>query len=90
MIDLEKIDNPTEKAIQFALLYGTIDGGHHKMWVIDQMLRALTLCPIVTKESTDCYGKPYVFQTQGESEAYKKLIEELKQEDFIWNIGIAP
>jgi hypothetical protein len=22
--------------------YGSIDGGHHKMWVIDQMVRALT------------------------------------------------
>lgn len=22
--------------------HGSIDGGHHKMWVIDQMVRALT------------------------------------------------
>ena len=28
-------------AIAFALGYGQIDGAHHKMWVIDQMLRAL-------------------------------------------------
>lgn len=32
-----------QKAIDIALEYGqTDDGGHHKMWVIDQMLRALT------------------------------------------------
>lgn len=29
-------------AITIALEYGQIDGAHHKMWVIDQMIRALT------------------------------------------------
>ena len=38
MIPLQdRIDN----AIDIALSYGTIDGGHHKMWVIDQMVREL-------------------------------------------------
>jgi hypothetical protein len=31
-----------EAALEIAHRYGTIDGGHHKMWVIDQMVRALT------------------------------------------------
>lgn len=30
-----------EKALKFAWQYGQIDGSHHKMWVIDQMVRAL-------------------------------------------------
>jgi len=30
------------KALEFAHNYGGIDGDHHKMWVIDQMVRALT------------------------------------------------
>jgi len=30
------------KALEFARDYGGIDGDHHKMWVIDQMVRALT------------------------------------------------
>lgn len=30
------------RAIKIALRYGQIDGSHHKTWVIDQMLRALT------------------------------------------------
>ncbi len=30
------------KAIELAIQYGQVDGGHHKMWVIDQMLRVLT------------------------------------------------
>lgn len=29
------------KAIELAIRYGGYDGGHHKMWVIDQMLRVL-------------------------------------------------
>lgn len=37
MKEQEKID----KAVEIAFSYGLIDGGDHKMWVIDQMLRAL-------------------------------------------------
>lgn len=34
-------DKRCRKAIDIALEYGHYDGAHHKMWVIDQMLRAL-------------------------------------------------
>lgn len=30
-----------EKALNFAITYGQTDGSHHKMWVIDQIVRAL-------------------------------------------------
>lgn len=30
------------KALEVAQRYGSIDGGWHKQWVIDQMVRALT------------------------------------------------
>jgi hypothetical protein len=30
-----------ERALQFASKYGFIEGDHYKMWVIDQMVRAL-------------------------------------------------
>ncbi len=29
-------------ALDVAKRYGSVDGGQHKMWVIDQMVRALT------------------------------------------------
>jgi len=29
------------KAVRVAVCYGGIDGGHHKAWVIDQIVRAL-------------------------------------------------
>ena len=31
-----------EQALDVAMRYGSTDGDHHKMWVIDQMVRALT------------------------------------------------
>ena len=37
--DAEKRIN---RALNVVFLYGTIDGDHHKTWVIDQMVRALT------------------------------------------------
>ena len=37
MSEQERID----AAIEIAVLYGGIDGAHHKAWVIDQMVRAL-------------------------------------------------
>jgi hypothetical protein len=40
--EIDRLDNGTRKAIAIAINYGGIDGAHHKDWVIDQMLRALT------------------------------------------------
>jgi hypothetical protein len=31
-----------EEALTIAIRYGGFDGAHHKAWVIDQMVRALT------------------------------------------------
>lgn len=31
-----------DQALQFAIRYGGTDGAHHKDWVIDQMVRALS------------------------------------------------
>ena len=39
---MSKKSKRIEKALDVALRYGGIDGGHHKQWVIDQMVRALT------------------------------------------------
>ena len=30
-----------EKAIELAVRYGQIDGAHHRVWVIDQIVRVL-------------------------------------------------
>ena len=71
-------------ALEFASSYGSIDGGHHKMWVIDQMVRALTDCPIIKEPDF-----------QGESEEYKQWVKEhCAGEDgpdsYEWDCGCAP
>ena len=42
---LNNSDNRNRKALEIAAQYGTIDGWHHKAWVIDQMVRALIGTP---------------------------------------------
>ncbi len=36
-----KNEQKIDEAVKIAINYGSYDGGHHKMWVIDQMLRIL-------------------------------------------------
>lgn len=45
-----------EVAVNLGLDYGTIDGAHHKMWVIDQMLRALLGNKYEQHIKDTCYG----------------------------------
>lgn len=35
------MEDRIKNALTYAWSYGQIDGSHHKMWVIDQMVRAL-------------------------------------------------
>lgn len=84
-----------KKALDYAVRYGGIDGDHHKAWVIDQMVRALTGCPMIEGHSIDCNGNPYIYQYQGESPEYIKLVADAKTgedgpETYEWNEGIAP
>ena len=84
-----------EKALSIAVAYGGIDGAHHKDWVIDQMVRALTGCPVETFTQPAQDSEPYTYQGQGESEDYKALVAEAcNGEDgpqtYNWETGIAP
>lgn len=83
------------RALEIAVRYGGIDGDHHKTWVIDQMVRALTGCPMVEKSAIDCNRKPYCYEAQGESGEYVKLIADAKAgedgpETYDWDEGIPP
>jgi hypothetical protein len=74
-------------ALDIAADHGTTDGDHHKMWVIDQMVRALTGCPLVERTSRfpDAYGNPYTYEGFGESDEYRKFVAGTD-----WDEGIAP
>lgn len=67
-------------ALAVAMTYGATDGAHHKQWVIDLMVRALTGCPAGGLD---------------ESEEYKQWVEQFEDgEDgpltYEWDTGIAP
>lgn len=84
-----------QKALAIAVQFGGTDGAHHKDWTIDQIVRALTGCPLVQQAATDYQGKPYNYQAQGESPEYQALIAaacagEDGPETYSWDTGIAP
>lgn len=88
-------ETPILKALGIAAQYGQTDGAHHKAWVIDQIVRALLECPMVTRSTTDYRGEPYEYETQGESEMYTDWIREYQAgedgpDTYEWDIGIAP
>jgi hypothetical protein len=84
-----------KEALQIATDYGNIDGGHHKSWVIDQMVRALTGCPTVVKKGVDIHGRNYSYEGLGESNKYRQFVAKAKAgcdgpNTYGWDEGIAP
>jgi len=82
----ERID----KALEYIVRYGWNDGDHHKAWVIDQVVRALTGCPMVEKSKGG-----HTYEVQGESEEYLEWVRETKDgedgpDTYSWDIGIPP
>ena len=83
----QKIQNALDEAFRCA----QIDGSHHKMHCIDQMVRILTDCPMVKKTAKDCNGEDYEYDDLGESRAYKKFVKDYENGgEYEWNTGIAP
>lgn len=84
-----------DRAIHYAVQWGGIDGGHHKAWVIDQMVRALTGCPEVDRQAIDASGNPYTYKVQGDSDEYTELVVKACEgvdgpDTYSWDCGIAP
>lgn len=88
-----------EERIRFALFcanqYAGIDGSHHKMWVIDQMVRSLTGCPDVIKKATTHDGVEYKYEALGESEEYLEFVRQHNEgedgpDTYEWDEGIPP
>jgi len=40
-MDRSKLPNAVRDALDLIEQYGSIDGGHHKQWLLDQVVRAL-------------------------------------------------
>jgi hypothetical protein len=74
---------------------GIPDGDHHKMWIIDQIVRELTGCPIVERTAKDYKGRDYCYKALGESKEYLAFVAAMKDgedgpETYSWDEGIAP
>jgi hypothetical protein len=83
-----------EKALEIAMTT-VVDGDHHKMWTIDQMVRALTGCPMILRTAVDCNGKDYSYYAQGESDEYEEFVSAAKYgeygpDTYEWDEGVAP
>ena len=70
-----------DKALGIAQDHGGHDEAHHKTWVIDQMVRALTGCPM---EPTEFVG----YTRQGISPEYKEFLRG--RQGYGWDEGIPP
>jgi hypothetical protein len=91
----EDLAGRVAKALDLASAHGAVDGGHHKMWCIDQMVRALTGCPMVPRSAIDANGVHYTYRTQGESREYLEWVIACTEgedgpETYEWDQGIAP
>jgi len=86
-----------ERALEFAVVGQFSDGSAHKQWAIDQIVRALTDCPIIQLRGMRPDGTVYDYGVQGTSEEYKKFVEKACRDDeangefvYTWETGIAP
>ncbi len=84
-----------EKILEIIERYGGIDGGHHKQWVLDQIVRIIHKCPLAECSNIDCNGNKYYFKDLGKSEEYKLWVKNHKDgedgpDTYDWEEGIAP
>jgi len=79
------VEKRIAEALQIAKEHTNEDGRHHLKHAIDQMVRALTACPMEIQTALNCRGEPYEYQGYGESDAYKEFVASTHGE---WGIGI--
>lgn len=81
-MDDERIKN----ALDVAFRYGSFDGGHHKMWCIDQMVRALLGGGPL---EDDMISIPTTPEYEVWLESYETLDADGEKE-YVWDEGTPP
>jgi hypothetical protein len=66
--------NPVQHALNLAAKYRDGSTLEQKSWVIDQMVRALTECPIVVREITTGRNEALEVEQLGESSQYLHFV----------------
>lgn len=81
-------------ALRLAESFGGIDGDHHKTWVIDQMVRALTGCRFSCghDERTPTDSSPTSDEVSAEYQAWVTMVKSGNEgpNTYDWKVGIAP
>ena len=95
VIKLENDQERIAKALDIIYNFGGVDGSHHKMWVIDQVVRALTGSDVIQKTHTNDNGFRYTWESMGDSEDYLEWVKKFCDgEDgpktYEWDCGINP
>ena len=87
----DRVRNALEVAVG-----GIADGDHHKMWIIDQMVRALTGCSTVEAEGRNpSTGKTFTYLKMGKSKEYLKWVADYENGEegprtYEWDTGVPP
>ena len=96
-VKMEDPENPyngfTTKDLMFEFInrYGSIDGAHHKDWVMNQCTKIYHGTPVIVKlASWDNGETEYRIRLDEDSEAYKKYVEETEEAGYEVEEGIAP
>ena len=84
---MTQAERRAREALDIANAYGSIDGDHHKTWVIDQMVRALTGCAFRGRDSNR--------RCVATSRAYRAFVVAHCNGDdgpctYDWSAGVAP
>jgi hypothetical protein len=90
---------PTDWALRYIEAYGQIDGGHHKLWVLDQVARILNGTPIVVVQAKweDGFTEDRFSTVEPPSQKYKDWVvstlgpkDEDGEYEYDYDEGIAP
>ena len=91
-----------EAILWFIASYGSIDGAHHKNWVLDQVARIVHGTPVIGHEKrwqrVDHVHVETLYETGEPSEAYLAWVKELRgrwdpeweEFEYDYDEGIAP
>lgn len=76
---------------EYIIKYGSINGSHHKDWVMDQCIRIWTGSKVVVKEARWENGeKELRIDIKNITKKYKKMVKDIEEQGWEWNSGIAP
>ena len=87
---------PSDWALYFVGSYGSIDGAHHKDWVLDQVARVLNGTKVTIKLAKwDDGQEEYRINLDEPTKKYHKWVKDLKDgedgpETYGYDEGIAP